>query len=87
MNGYSREERALEERDYEDDLRAATNARTYDELRDLSLSRADLRDGLRQREAAEKAPERHDLRAAIDRCAAMWQAQECDGRCSRCEAS
>lgn len=87
MNGYSREERALEERDYEDDLRAATRARTYDELRDLSPSPAALRDALRQRAATEQAPERRDLRQAIERCAAMWETQECDGRCSRCEAS
>ena len=87
MNGYAQEERELAEREWEDDVRAATRARTYDELHDLSLARADLRDGLRQREAAEKAPERHDLRRAIERCAAMWETQECDGRCSRCEAS
>ena len=86
MNGYAREERALEEREYQDDLQAATNARTVDQLRDLSPSPAALRDALRQR-AATEAPERRDLRQAIDRCAAMWQAQECDGRCSRCAAS
>lgn len=87
MTSFAAEERALEERDYQDEVRAATRARTYDELRDLSLARAALRDALRQVAATESAPERRDLRQAIERCAAMWETQECDGRCSRCEAS
>jgi hypothetical protein len=87
VTSYAREERALEEREYQDDVRAAASARTVDQLRDLSPSPAALRDALRQRAATEQAPERRDLRQAIERCAAMWETQECDGRCSRCEAS
>ena len=87
MTSFAAEERALEEREYEDDVRAAASARTYDQLRDLSPSPAALRDAMRQVAATESAPERRDLRQAIERCAAMWETQECDGRCSRCAAS
>lgn len=54
MNGYAREERELIERDFEDDLRAATRARTVDHLHDLHLSFATVAEALRRRAISEQ---------------------------------
>jgi len=66
-------------------VQAALRARSFDAIHDLQVSASALAEAIRRRAVAER-DDRRDLRQAIERCAAMWETQECDGRCSRCEA-
>jgi hypothetical protein len=60
LNGYAREERELVERDFEDDLRAASQARSVDQLHDLHLSFATIAEALRRRAASERDDSHED---------------------------
>lgn len=58
MTNFSAEQRALEERDYEDEVQAALRARSFDAIHDLQVSAGALAEALRRRALVERADRR-----------------------------
>lgn len=63
MTNFSAEQRALEERDYEDEVQAALRARSFDAIHDLQVSAG----ALDERAPAERLGEGADRREANER--------------------